>query len=101
VDESGNVSEPKTFTVMGVGTEEISASGLKLYPNPVNDLLSIQTAEPGNHWINITSMNGQLMYSSAWNGTIHQIDLSSYRKGVYFITIKSKDLVTTKKIIKL
>jgi hypothetical protein len=101
VDESGNVSEPKTFTVMGVGTEEISASGLKLYPNPVNDLLSIQTAEPGNHWINITSMNGQLMYSSAWNGTIHQIDLSSYRKGVYVITIKSKDLVTTKKIIKL
>jgi len=34
-------------------------------------------------------------------GTVHQIDLSSFKKGVYFITIRSKEYVTTEKIIKL
>ena len=31
----------------------------------------------------------------------YQLDLSSFRKGVYFITIRSKDFVTTRKIVKL
>jgi hypothetical protein len=34
-------------------------------------------------------------------GKSHQIDLSSFQKGVYFITIRSKDFVTTRKVIKL
>jgi hypothetical protein len=34
-------------------------------------------------------------------GTTQQLDLSSFQSGVYFITIRSKDFVTTRKIIKL
>ena len=31
----------------------------------------------------------------------HQLDLSTFQKGVYFISIRSKDIVTTRKVIKL
>jgi hypothetical protein len=34
-------------------------------------------------------------------GNTHQLDLSSLQKGVYLITIRSKEFATTKKIIKL
>jgi hypothetical protein len=34
-------------------------------------------------------------------GTSHQLDLSSLQKGVYLISIRSKDFVTTRKVIKL
>jgi hypothetical protein len=34
-------------------------------------------------------------------GPSHHLDLSSFQKGVYLITIRSKDFVTKRKIIKL
>jgi len=51
--------------------------------------------------MDITSINGQLIFSKEMEGSSHELDLSTLQKGVYFITIKSKSLVTTKKIIKL
>ena len=33
-------------------------------------------------------------------GTSHQIHLSPLQRGVYFITLRSKDFVTTRKIMK-
>ena len=73
----------------------------KVYPNPTNSLLTLETEHPDHYSIEITSLNGQLIFSTTMEGTTHQIDLSSFQKGIYFITIRSKDFVTTKKIIKL
>jgi hypothetical protein len=44
---------------------------------------------------------GPILIRQEIEGTSHQLDLSSFQKGVYFITIRSKDFVTTRKIIKL
>jgi hypothetical protein len=84
-----------------VGIKEGRASELSIYPNPTNNLLTIETAQSGKYSIEITSLNGQLIIDGEMEGTTHQIDLSSFQKGAYFITIRSKDFVTTKKIIKL
>jgi len=35
------------------------------------------------------------------DGPTLQLDLSSLQKGIYFITIRSKDFLTTRKIVKL
>ena len=72
-----------------------------IYPNPTNEILTIQTNKGGHYSIEITSLNGQLIYSTNMDGTSHQINLSSFQKGVYFVTVRSADLVTTEKIIKL
>lgn len=76
-------------------------SGFSIYPNPTNKLVTIETGIPDLYKICITSLNGQLINSREMEGTSHQIDLSSFRKGVYFMTIRSKDFVSTKKIVKL
>jgi hypothetical protein len=91
--------ENSLFT--GATEQMLNTKTLKIYPNPVNDRLFIETILPEPYVIEINSLNGQLMYSTKMEGTTHQIDLSSFQKGVYFITIRSKDFVTTKKIIKL
>jgi hypothetical protein len=74
---------------------------LSIYPNPTNTLLTIETEHPNHYSIEMTSLNGQLIYNAYMEGTTHQIDLSSFQKGVYFITIRSEDFVTTRKVIKL
>jgi hypothetical protein len=72
-----------------------------VYPNPTYDIITIETDRFDQYSINITSLNGQLMYSTKMEGTSHQIDLSSFQKGIYLITIRSDNFVTTEKIIKL
>jgi hypothetical protein len=80
--------------------EEQSIPGLSIYPNPTNDLLTIETNQPDQHFIEITSLNGQLQYTDRMEGPTHQIDLSSLEKGLYFITIRFREHVRTEKIIK-
>ena len=67
---------------------------------PTNNLLTIETDIPGNISIEITSLNGQQILVGEMEGITHLIDLSSFKKGAYFITIRSEDFVATRKIIK-
>jgi hypothetical protein len=83
------------------GWNKYNKEKFNIYPNPTNDLLTIETKFRGHNSIEITLMNGQLLYSDEIEGpTIHQLDLSSFEKGLYFITIRSRDYVRTEKIIK-
>lgn len=84
-----------------VGIKESLCPGISIYPNPTNSMLTIESAVSNLHCIDITSLNGQSLFREVLKGTTHQIDLSSFQRGVYFITIRSKDFVTTRKIIKL
>jgi hypothetical protein len=90
-----------TTEASGIETQVIPALEFSIYPNPTNSLLTIETGIADINEIEITTQNGQLIYSSTIVGTTHQLDLSSFDSGVYFITIRSNDFVTTRKIIKL
>ena len=84
-----------------IGLSEYQQEKLSIYPNPANDLLTIETNGSGLHTIEIYSLNGQLISISKIDGPTLQLDISTFQKGVYFITVKSRDYVRTEKIIKL
>jgi N-acetylneuraminic acid mutarotase len=85
----------------GVGIFNAETDQLLIYPNPTNNLITIQGGLQGKKEVEINSLSGPLILSRELRGTTHQFDLSFLQKGVYFITVRSKDFVTTKKIIKL
>lgn len=99
-DATGNLSEPVSFSIMGVGIASSQSDQIRLFPNPFNNLLTIRTTGIGTFWFNVTSINGQLIYSDKIAGPSYQLDFSSFQKGVYLITIRSKDFVRTEKVIK-
>jgi len=84
-----------------IGIEETINSGLSVYPNPGSSHLTIETTNPDHYSIEITSLNGQHIYQDELEGSSFQIDLSGFQKGVYFITIRSINFVTTRKFIRL
>ncbi len=88
-------------TECSTGIDETNLSGLTIYPNPANNLLNIETEHPEHYSIKITNLNGQQVFSGEMNGSTHQIDLSSFQKGVYFITVSSQGFISTIKIVKL
>ncbi len=87
-------SEPDTVLLM-------VRDRVTIYPNPVTDILTIQTRQKVYFSVEVVTMSGQLIYYSRQQGTSHQIDLSTFQNGIFFITFRSIDFVTTEKIIKM
>ena len=99
-DQYGIVTEPHSVDVVtSIGANTNKSPEIMLFPNPVKETVTFQTNRYDEYDLSISSLNGQLLYSTLMEGTSYQIDLSSFQKGFYFITIRLKDIVITKKII--
>lgn len=64
-------------------------SDFNLFPNPVNDLLSIKTTAQ-DYNVNIFNIHGQLIYETVKNSNDLDIDTSEFPTAVYFMKIRSK-----------
>jgi hypothetical protein len=84
-----------------VGIDDLTESMISIYPNPTHTLLHIESFHSDLSYIEITSINGQMMVEQKVEGCYHQLDLSPLKKGIYFITIRSNDFITTRKITKM
>jgi photosystem II stability/assembly factor-like uncharacterized protein len=100
-DESDHLSEHLAFNITGVGIQNRLAGEIRIFPTPASKVLTIQLAEPGDYSIGIISIKGQVILNRNFTGTSYQVDLSAIRKGVYFITIRNRGLISTRKFIKL
>lgn len=82
------------------GIENIKTSGIKLYPNPVNDQLNFISSENINS-ISILNLTGQEVLQSKMNSASGQVNVSALPKGIYILKIFSTGVVKTFKINKL
>jgi len=73
---------------------------VRIYPNPADKHLTIQTDFQGQLSIQIISADGRLFCDSKMNGPSIEIDMSSFKKGIYFITVRSVGFSWTGTIIK-
>lgn len=88
------------------GTTIINESELKIYPNPVKELLRINFGNPveGNLFIDILNTAGQKVYSQQLNadGFNHAgVNIQHLRSGIYFLRITNgKYVIADRKFIK-
>jgi S-formylglutathione hydrolase len=82
-------------------TDQSNTLSVEIFPIPTSEdiILLIGTQDP--YELSITSLNGQLIKMETFRESRLTLDISSFQKGIYFITIRSRDFVTTRKIIKL
>jgi ligand-binding sensor domain-containing protein len=80
---------------------EISEKEIKVYPNPVKDVLYIQTQTDFSKLLyEIRSIDGKLMYSSRQQNRFHEIDMNSFSKGTYLLRIVGNSNTRNLKIVK-
>ena len=111
--ENGTVvSEDKTFTFIATAnrnfvanlmyTESIGEQGnhtLVLYPNPVNDKLTIE-AENAIGTVEIYNLIGTLVYSQKGCDNKLEINTSNLQNGIYFIRMTNDKVSETRRFVK-
>jgi hypothetical protein len=92
---------PWSFTTQaGFGIEEISEnSNYLFYPNPANNILTIESHKSGCT-AKIISLEGRPIFITTLNEGVNKLDLSSLGGGIYFIRFENQENVITRKLIK-
>ena len=75
-------------------------SKITLYPNPVNDILTIRSEADKNITIELYDINGKKIFIKSVNKGVSQFDFTNLVKGIYFTKFNNDDIDFTKIIIK-
>ncbi len=91
-----------TGTIVGEGIEKNDSNNeFELFPNPANNLITIESKKNKIQNIKVMNVTGKIIYQSIVNDSQSVVDLSKEAKGIYFVKIiDNKKNVINKKIIK-
>lgn len=83
-----------------VGIEDSEGLEIRVYPNPVTNLLTIKTGSISESTCTIRDLNGRTLSQTYFQNSI-QIDVSAYTSGIYLIELTSdNERIYINKIIK-
>tara|TARA_B100000508_G_scaffold141093_1_gene146640 strand:+ start:163972 stop:165261 length:1290 start_codon:yes stop_codon:yes gene_type:complete len=72
---------------------------LNTYPNPAYNELNIHANGEEMERVEITNINGQVVYSKRLNKLDHKIDVSQFNEGIYFVKVSTAKGIQTNKVI--
>jgi len=82
---------------------EIPLPEMLLFPNPTKDFITVRLdgMNPNNRIAVIHDMRGQLISQEKFDSDLLQVDLTSFEKGVYFISVQDGERTIRKKVVKI
>jgi hypothetical protein len=92
------------FTGVAVGTsdEKEDPSVLKLFPNPVKDILSVdcETGAIGKLQANIFDISGKSIIQKDFDNSKFQLSTADLARGIYFLVVHQGNKVFRSKFVK-
>lgn len=82
------------------GVNSIKGISYTISPNPVVDILTINSEDVINGKVWITDANGRVKSETVLKGNTTSFDTNLFSTGVYFVNIESNGVVTSRKFIK-
>ena len=89
VNLGGSISKIKG-TVPEMNISENQSNNIIIYPNPANDIVSIKLQTQVMEHLKISDIKGSILYAETLQSNQKQLNTSSFAKGMYFITITTK-----------
>jgi len=84
------------------GMEDQKDKNLKVYPNPSAGQFTLEFSGNTQAEVSVVNVLNEVIYEESIrpaHGNSHNIDLSGYPAGIYFILVKSSTSKTSKKIV--
>jgi PKD repeat protein len=75
--------------VMPVGLDEYELKSFSIYPNPAQDIISIETETGADYDVHITSMTGNILGKHNFNGKKIVIDINDLNPGIYLVILRN------------
>lgn len=85
-----------TYSKEALGISEISKSSIKVYPNPVSDILKIENLKP-NSSLELIDTSGKLLKSFSNKASKTEINVKNLASGIYYLKVDGQSV---QKIIK-
>lgn len=103
-DDDGFISrfDITQYNVVGVSEIKNNSAGLSVYPNPATQSFNIKLETDLNEKITITVYNsiGQMVHAETMANALQTINCSLWSTGIYIVSVKSKSINSSFKIIK-
>lgn len=95
--EDGNYEDEMNIIVSPITSVEMTDLEVKIYPNPIQNVLQIETGDITNYELVITDISGNVLHSQFDS---NQIDFSNFAAGNYFLTLITNNNYYNFKLIK-
>jgi hypothetical protein len=83
-----------------VGVNEVQDNlGLRVFPNPANEVINISLNKEVSATITLLDVSGKVVRTQTLNGISTSINTASLNSGVYFVTINDGTSVSTQKVV--
>ena len=76
-----------------LSTNEIKKNDFKIYPNPVDDFLTLENPNLKITEILVVDMQGKILLQQPISSSQKKLDLKNLSKGVYIIQLKSNNKI--------
>ena len=83
-----------------LSTASLDKIGVRIFPNPMNDILTVEIPNALQSSIEIYSINGQLLKQKVLSKTSTELYLKALSSGIYLLRIRTDEGVGTMKLIK-
>ncbi len=101
-DVNGCTASDDIMVTVYVGIASVSTSSINIYPNPVHDILTVQlpSALAGEEKrLIITDVTGrEVFHETLYGSGLHTLNVSSFARGVYILTLES---VSGKRVVRV
>ncbi len=104
VEGCNRISE--VLDLLGTAVENLDENpnpDIRIFPNPVNDMLYIQSKELFNDEVQVSLSNAlgqRVLQAQSSNSQLVSIDIAAMTPGIYILSLSVGDQVFTKKIVK-
>ncbi|OFZ10181.1 MAG: hypothetical protein A3D92_15155 [Bacteroidetes bacterium RIFCSPHIGHO2_02_FULL_44_7] len=102
VTDANGCTTTTNFTVNSVvGLVDLDLVNFNLYPNPSNGVFNVvmDNADKGMYAIEVTDLDGRVVYTASMNGDSHTIDLGAKANGTYMLQVSNEKSRTIKRIV--
>ena len=97
-----NIQTIQNITSLSLGQREILENSIKLYPNPVSNLVTIELDKEyaSETIIQLFNYEGKLITKDKIKGTTHILNIENLQSGVYIVNVSNANVNVVKRVIK-
>jgi len=85
--------------ILGIEENNPKRILLRVYPNPAEDFITIETSVTKESSVSINNLHGQEIYKQHLSDKLTRIDISNLKRGFYLVKLTTENSVLVEKII--